>query len=82
VPVADRYTHAMQILQTIGDELEEKQLNDILACFRDMQWISEIEMRRIRGIVQQEVSTVSQGKELLRASLARALLFWIVKSAE
>jgi len=38
VPVADRYTHAMQILQTIGDELEEKQLNDILACFRDMQW--------------------------------------------
>lgn len=42
--------------------------------------ITERENRLIRGIVQQETSTIGQGRELLRASLVRALLFYIIES--
>ncbi|HHY16272.1 MAG TPA: CtsR family transcriptional regulator [Firmicutes bacterium] len=81
VHVEDRFAHAVHLLQSIGEELEERQMENILARFKDMQLIDQKEMRLIRGIIQQEVSTVGEGKELLRASLLRALLFWIIKSA-
>ncbi len=81
VHVGDRFAHAVHLLQSIGEELDERQMENILARFKDMQLINQKEMRLIRGIIQQEVSTVGEGKELLRASLLRGLLFWIIKSA-
>lgn len=80
VQVGDSFTHAVNLLQSIGPELDEKQMENILAHLKDHRVISLRECRIIRGIVQQEVGSVSQGKELLRASLIRSLLFFIIKS--
>lgn len=80
VHIDDSYAHAIQLLKSIGEELEERELGDILALFKDLQIIGLKESRMIRGIIQQEVSTVGAGKDLLRASLARALLFWIIRA--
>ena len=79
VQVGDSFEHAIALLQSIGPELDERSMENILASLRDYQVISPRECQVIRGIVQQEVSTVSQGKEILRASLMRSLLFFIIK---
>lgn len=79
VQVEDSYQHAIQLLQSIGPQLDERGMENILASLRDYQVISPRECQVIRGIVQQEVSTVSQGKDILRASLIRSLLFFIIK---
>lgn len=78
--VDDSYAHAIHLLKSVGLELDEKGMENILARLKDNQVISAHETQIIRGIVQQEVGTVSKGKELLRASLIRALLFFIIKS--
>jgi transcriptional regulator CtsR len=55
-------------------------MENILARLRDIGLISPAQCNLIRGIVQQETGTISQGKDVLRASLVRALLFYIIKS--
>lgn len=78
--VDDRLGHAVKLLQNIGPELDERQMENILVYLTDHSIISRREYGIIRGIVQQEVGTVSEGKNLLRASLMRSLLFFIIKS--
>lgn len=80
VQVDDSLAHAISLLQSIGQALDEKQMENILAHLKDHRVLSPRSCQLIRGIVQQEVSQVSQGKELLRASLVRSLLFFIIKS--
>ena len=80
VQVEDGSAHAIKLLQSIGDELNEKQMDNILAYLKDHRVLSAREYQLIRGIVQQEVGGVSQGKAILRASLIRSLLFFIIKS--
>lgn len=80
VQVADDYAHAVRLLQSIGSELTEKQMDNILVHLKDHQIISPRELRLIRGIVQQEAGKIGQGRNLLRASLVRSLLFFIIES--
>ena len=80
VQVDDSYTHAINLLKSIGPRLAERQMENILAHLKDHGIISSQECGLIRGIVQQEVGTVSEGKEVLRASLMRSLLFYIIES--
>lgn len=80
VQVHDNYTHAVSLLQSIGSELSEKQMENILVHLKDHHVISPAELQLIRGIVQQEVGSISQGKSVLRASLVRSLLFFIIES--
>ncbi len=80
VQVDDGLNHAISLLQSIGPELNEKQMENILAYLRDHRVISQREGQAIRGIVQQETGSINQGKEVLRASLVRSLLFFIIKS--
>ncbi|NLJ81223.1 MAG: CtsR family transcriptional regulator [Firmicutes bacterium] len=79
VHVGNRLNHAVHLLQSIGPELDEKQMENILARLQDHQVISRREGQIIRGITQQEVGTVTEGKDILRASLVRALIFFIIK---
>lgn len=80
VQVEDDLTHAVNLLRSIGSQLSERQLENILARLKDIGVISPRECRLVRGIVQQEVGTINQGKDVLRASLLRALLFYIIES--
>lgn len=80
VQVEDRLAHALKLLQRIGSGMDERQMDDLLAYLKDHRVISPRQFQLIRGITQQEVSTVGQGKEVLRASLLRSLLFFIIKS--
>ncbi len=80
VHVGDSFNHAIRLLQNIGSELDEREMEDILARLEDYQLITRGERKTIRGITQQEVGTVAQGKDILRASLVRALVFFILKS--
>ncbi|HHW73309.1 MAG TPA: CtsR family transcriptional regulator [Firmicutes bacterium] len=80
VQVEDDLTHAVNLLRSIGSQLSERHMENILARLQDLGVITERENRLIRGIVQQETSTIGQGRELLRASLVRALLFYIIES--
>ncbi|NLL42916.1 MAG: CtsR family transcriptional regulator [Firmicutes bacterium] len=80
VEVTDCTSHAVRLLQSVGSELTEKQMDNILVHLKDHQVISLQELRLIRGIVQQEVSKIGQGKHVLRASLVRSLLFFIIES--
>ncbi len=80
VEVDDRLAHAVSLLRSIGQELDERQMENILVHLKDHAIITKREYGVIRGIVQQEVGTVSEGKNLLRASLTRSLLFFIIKS--
>lgn len=82
VQVDDSYQHAIKLLQSIGPELDERSMEDILASLRDYQVISPRKYQVIRGIIQQEVGTVSAGKDILRASLLRSLLFFMIKLEE
>lgn len=80
VQVEDDLAHAVSLLRSIGTTLTERQMENILAHLRDRGIVSPRQCRLIRGIVQQELGAVSQGKELLRASLMRALLFYIIEN--
>src|SRR5690606_4579078 len=80
VQVEDDLTHAVNLLKSIGSQLSERRMENILARLRDIGLISPAQCNLIRGIVQQETGTISQGKDVLRASLVRALLFYIIKS--
>lgn len=80
VQVEDDLTHAVNLLKSIGSQLSEGRMENILARLRDIGLISPAQCNLIRGIVQQETGTISQGKDVLRASLVRALLFYIIKS--
>lgn len=80
VQVDDSCAHAVKLLKSIGPKLAETQMENILVHLKDHAIISARECRLIRGIVQQEVGTVSEGKDLLRASLMRSLLFFIIES--
>ncbi|HBG00086.1 MAG TPA: transcriptional regulator [Firmicutes bacterium] len=80
VQVSDGSAHAIQLLQGIGAQLDERQMDNILAHLKDHHVLSARECQLIRGIVQQEVGSVSQGKAILRASLVRSLLFFAIKS--
>lgn len=80
VQVEDDLTHAVNLLTSIGSQLSERRMENILARLRDIGLISPAQCNLIRGIVQQETGTISQGKDVLRASLVRALLFYIIKS--
>ena len=80
VQVDDRYAHAVNLLKSIGPKLVERQMENVLAHLKDHGIISSRECGLIRGIVQQEVGTVSEGKDVLRASLMRSLLFFIIES--
>jgi transcriptional regulator CtsR len=80
VQVSDDYTHAVRLLQGIGSELSDKQMENALAYLKDHHVISPSQLQLIRGIVQQEVGSISQGKDVLRASVIRALLFFIIES--
>jgi transcriptional regulator CtsR len=78
--VADGYAHAISLLRSIGSELGDKQMENVIAYLRDHHVISPRQLQLVRGIVQQEVGTISQGKDVLRASLVRSLLFLIIES--
>ena len=80
VQVDDGYAHAIKILKSIGSELDEKQMDNILAYLKDHHLLTARDCQLIRGIVQQEVGSVTQGKAILRASLIRSLLFFILKT--
>lgn len=80
VQVDDSYAHAANLLKSIGSELDEKQMEDILAYLKDHHVITPRQLQLIKGIVQQEVGSIGQGKNVLRASLVRALLFLIIES--
>lgn len=80
VQVEDDLTHAVNLLKSIGSQLSERRMENILARLRDIGLISPAQCNLIRGIVQQETGRISQGKDVLRASLVRALLFYIIKS--
>lgn len=80
VQVEDDLTHAVNLLKSIGSQLSERRMENILARLRDIGLISPAQCNLIRGIVQQETGTISQGKDVLRASLVRALLFYIIRS--
>lgn len=80
VQVDDSYAHAVNLLKNIGPKLAETQMQNVLAHLKDHGIICAKECRLLRGIVQQEVSTVSEGKDVLRASLMRSLLFFIIES--
>lgn len=76
----DNEDHAIKLLQSIGSTLDLKQMQNILVLLKDHQIITAQEAKLIRGIIQQEVSSIAQGKDVLRASLLRSLLFYIIKS--
>lgn len=78
--VEDNEDHAIKLLQSIGSTLDLKQMQNILVLLKDHQIITAQEAKLIRGIIQQEVSSIAQGKDVLRASLLRSLLFYIIKS--
>ncbi len=80
VQIDDSYAHAVSLLQSIGSELDDRQMENILAHLKDHHVISPGELQLMRGIVQQEVGGISQGKNVLRASLVRSLLFFIIES--
>lgn len=82
VQVEDGYQHALELLESIGLGLDERSMDNILVSLRDYQVLRPKEYQIIRGIIQQEVGTVSEGKEILRASLLRSLLFLIIKLEE
>lgn len=80
VQVSDSDAHVTKLLQSIGSELTEKQMENILAHLKDRQIVSRREFQLIRGICQQEVGSISEGKDVLRASLVRSLLVFIIES--
>ncbi|NLM41042.1 MAG: CtsR family transcriptional regulator [Firmicutes bacterium] len=80
VQVEDDLTHAANLLKSIGSQLSERRMENILARLQDLGMITPRHCRLIRGIVQQETGAIGQGKDLLRASLVRALLFYIIES--
>lgn len=80
VQVDDACAYAVKLLKSIGPRLAESQMENILARLMDLGIISARESRLIRGIVQQEVGSIGEGKDVLRASLVRALLFYIIES--
>ena len=53
-------------------------MENILARL-DHQIITSRQARIIRGIIQQETARVGQGKALVRASLVRALLLFVLQ---
>jgi len=80
VQVEDDLTHAVNLLKSIGSQLSERRMENILARLKDLGLLSARQCRLIRGIVQQETGAVGQGRDMLRASLVRALLFYIIES--
>lgn len=78
--VDDRLAHTVKLLQSIGSSLDERQMDNVLIYLKDHRVVTSREVQLIRGIVQQEVGTVSVGKDVLRASLLRSLLFFIIES--
>lgn len=82
VQVDDSYQHAIELLQSIGSGLDERGMENILASLRDYHVLSPTEYQIVRGIIQQEVGTVDEGRDILRASLLRTLLFFIIKMEE
>ena len=80
IHVDDCTAHAVELLRSIGSELPEKQMENILARLVDYQVITHRQRQIIRGIVQQELSTLDEGRDSLRASLVRAMLFFAIKS--
>lgn len=63
------------ILGAIGESIDEKRADSVLATMMDLALISERDAKIVKGIIQQEISGVVQGKEIMRSSLLRAALF-------
>lgn len=79
VHVDDARQECLDLVRQIGRRLSEQQMNDILARLTDLQSITQRQAGLIRGIVQQEAAGIDEGKDLLRASLVRAMLFLILQ---
>ncbi len=82
VQVEDVHEDALQLIRQIGSQISERDMNNILARLTDHQLISSRQARIIRGIIQQETARVGQGKALVRASLVRALLLFVLQQGE
>ncbi len=79
VEVEDVRQEALDMIRGIGQRLTEREMNNILATLSDYRVITSRQAGIIRGIVQQETSGVSQGKDILRASLVRAMLHLLLQ---
>ena len=79
VEVEDVRQEALDMIRGIGQRLTDREMNNILATLSDYRVITSRQAGIIRGIVQQETSGVSQGKDILRASLVRAILHLLLQ---
>ncbi len=79
VQVKDVRQDALELLGQIGRRLTEREMDDLLARLTDFRVINSREAQLMRGIVQQETTGVEEGKDVLRASLIRAMLLLIME---
>jgi len=79
VQVEDVHEDAFDLISQVGSQISEKEMENILARLLDHQIITSRQARIIRGIIQQETARVGQGKALVRASLVRALLLFVLQ---
>ena len=66
---------AARLFSEIGPAITEKESEQYLASFQELGVLSDKQLRIIRGILQQETATISQGRNTMRASLLRGLVF-------
>lgn len=78
VKVRFKKPSATDMLREIGSALTAREVEEFLLTFVDVGAINPKQAQLIRGIIQQECATISQGKDTLRASLLRALVFMLL----
>ncbi|MGI6149098.1 MAG: CtsR family transcriptional regulator [Firmicutes bacterium] len=79
VQVEDVRQDTIELLNQIGQRLSERQMNNVLARLIDHHVLNARQAGIIRGIVQQECANIGEGKDVLRASLVRAMLLLILE---
>ncbi len=69
---------AAKLFQQIGHAINQRDAEDLLLGFHDLEMISLKQLQLVRGILQRETGLYDLDKDHLRASLLRSMLFIVV----
>lgn len=72
---ADQAEVAQQLLHEINDHISESSADRFLASFHELDILTREQVRLIRSVMQREIANYAQGRDTIRASLLRSILF-------
>ncbi|NMB38420.1 MAG: CtsR family transcriptional regulator [Firmicutes bacterium] len=75
---AERDRLAEELFMEIGAEISEREAEQFLASFHDLDVITGKQVKLIRAILQRETAMTAQNRDALRASLLRGIIIMIM----